>query len=151
MWPCSHHASNIIFSPEFYTSGKANAFSSPTKEIIARDSKYLMSSRTLRNWKCLTFRRKDLGSMHHTSIICFYSIYLNTVNSLMAVSMLYLFLYSKHLSLVLEPGKHLNLRGVQKQEKLNFNNRNQKVVALQWRRNIELIKRGTTALLKFVA
>lgn len=68
----------------------------------------------------------------------------------MAVSMLYLFLYSKHLSLVLEPGKYLNLWGGQKQEKLNFNNRNQKVVALQWGREKELIKKGTTALLNFV-
>ena len=37
------------------------------------------------------------------------------------------------------------------QEKLNFNTRNQKVIALQSRREEELIGKGTMALLNFIA
>ena len=59
---------------------------------------------------------------------------------------IYLCIPNTYHSLVLEPAKYSQVWGVQEQEKLNFNTRNQKVVALQWGREEELIGKGTMLL-----
>lgn len=64
-WPCSHNTWNILPSPELQYFQEGQRLSLQNQSNNGKRVLNILYERSWRNWKCLTFRRKDLWSIQY--------------------------------------------------------------------------------------